>query len=73
MAEAPLLRLEGVTKRFKGARRGAPPVEALRGVSLSLAPGQRLGLVGPDAGDDSPGSGDGTVEDGPGVDEAWRG
>lgn len=50
MAEAPLLRLEGVTKRFKGARRGAPPVEALRGVSLSLAPGRRLGLVGPDAG-----------------------
>ena len=50
MAEAPLLRLEGVTKRFKGARRGAPPVEALRGVSLNLAPGRRLGLVGPDAG-----------------------
>lgn len=50
MAEAQLLRLEGVSKRFKGARRGAPPVEALRGVSLSLAPGRRLGLVGPDAG-----------------------
>ena len=50
MTEAPLLRLEGVTKRFKGARRGAPPVEALRGVSLNLAPGRRLGLVGPDAG-----------------------
>jgi ABC-2 type transport system ATP-binding protein len=50
MAEAPLLRLEGVAKRFKGARRGAPPVEALCGVSLSLAPGRRLGLVGPDAG-----------------------
>jgi ABC-type glutathione transport system ATPase component len=50
MAEAPLLRLEGVSKRFKGARRGAAPVDALRGVSLSLAPGLKLGLVGPDAG-----------------------
>lgn len=50
MAEALLLRLEGVSKRFKGARRGAPPVEALRDVSLKLAPGRRLGLVGPDAG-----------------------
>lgn len=50
MAEAPLLRLEGVSKRFKGARRGAPPVDALRDVSLTLAPGRRLGLVGPDAG-----------------------
>lgn len=50
MAEVPLLRLEKVSKRFKGARRGAPPVEALRDVTLSLAPGRRLGLVGPDAG-----------------------
>lgn len=50
MAEAPLLRLERVCKRFKGARRGAPPVDALRNVSLRLAPGRRLGLVGPDAG-----------------------
>ncbi|MCZ8321110.1 MAG: ATP-binding cassette domain-containing protein [Novosphingobium sp.] len=50
MAEAPLLRLDGVSKRFKGARRGAPPVEALRNVSLTLGPGRRLGLVGPDAG-----------------------
>lgn len=50
MAEAPIIRLEGVTKRFKGARRGAPPVDALRGVSLTLAPGRKLGLVGPDAG-----------------------
>lgn len=50
MAEAPLLRLTDITKRFKGARRGAPPVEALRNISLSLAPGRRLGLVGPDAG-----------------------
>ncbi len=50
MAEAPLLQLTGVSKRFKGAHRSAPPVEALRSVSLSLAPGRRLGLVGPDAG-----------------------
>jgi len=50
MAEVPLLRLEGIAKRFKGARRGAPPVEALRNVSLVLRPGSRLGLVGPDAG-----------------------
>ena len=50
MAEAPLLRLAGISKRFKGARRGAPPVEALRDVSLVLGPGRRLGLVGPDAG-----------------------
>lgn len=50
MAEAPLLRLAGISKRFKGALRGAPPVEALRDVSLVLGPGRRLGLVGPDAG-----------------------
>lgn len=50
MAEAPLLRLENVSKRYKGARRGAAPVDALRGVSLTLAPGRKLGLVGPDAG-----------------------
>jgi ABC-2 type transport system ATP-binding protein len=50
MAEAPIIRLDGVAKRFKGARRGALPVDALRGVSLSLAPGSKLGLVGPDAG-----------------------
>jgi ABC-2 type transport system ATP-binding protein len=50
MAEAPLLRLDGVSKRFKGARRGAAPVEALRNVSLQLEPGRKLGLVGPDAG-----------------------
>jgi ABC-2 type transport system ATP-binding protein len=50
MADTPLLRLSGVSKRFKGARRGAPPVQALDGVSFELAPGRLLGLVGPDAG-----------------------
>lgn len=49
MAEAPLLRLDNVAKCFKGARRGAPPVPALDGVSLTLMPGRLLGLVGPDA------------------------
>ncbi|PKB25588.1 ABC-2 type transport system ATP-binding protein [Novosphingobium kunmingense] len=50
MAEEPLLRLVDVAKRFKGARRGAPPVQALDGISLTLDPGRSLGLVGPDAG-----------------------
>lgn len=50
MAEAPILRLTGVTKRYKGARRGAPPVQALLDVSLTLGRGRSLGLVGPDAG-----------------------
>jgi len=50
MAEAPLLRLSGVSKRFKGARRGAPAVQALSGVGFELMPGKLLGLVGPDAG-----------------------
>lgn len=50
MAEAPLLRLVDVAKTFKAARRGAAPVQALAGVSLSLSAGRSLGLVGPDAG-----------------------
>ena len=49
MAEAPHLRFEGVTKRFKGPRRRSPPVLALDGVSFTLPPGRTLGLVGPDA------------------------
>ncbi len=50
MAEAPLIRVSGLTKRFKGTRRGAAPVQALDTVSFELAPGRLLGLVGPDAG-----------------------
>lgn len=50
VTQTPLIRLEGVSKRFKGVRRGAPATDALRHVTLSLAPGRKLGLVGPDAG-----------------------
>lgn len=50
MANAPLIRLQDVSKRFKGARRGAPMVRALDGVSFELGAGRLLGLVGPDAG-----------------------
>ncbi len=50
MAEAPLLRLAGVSKSYKGTRRRAPPVRALSTVDLTLLPGRSLGLVGPDAG-----------------------
>ena len=50
MAEAPLLRVSGLSRSFKGTRRGAPRVQALDGVSFELAPGRLLGLVGPDAG-----------------------
>jgi peptide/nickel transport system ATP-binding protein len=38
-AEAPILRVEGLTKSFKGVR-------ALDGVSFDLAPGEILGIVG---------------------------
>lgn len=50
MAEAQLFRLAGVTKRFAPRARKAAPVVALDDVSLSLAPGRVLALVGPDAG-----------------------
>src|SRR6187431_1785540 len=38
-SEAPLLRMQGITKRFPG-------VVALQGVSLSLGPGEVLALMG---------------------------
>lgn len=49
-SEACLIRLEGVTKRFAASRRGGPPVDALRGVCLTVRRGEVVGLVGPDAG-----------------------
>ncbi len=44
-----VLRLDSVTKSYASPGRGAPPVEALRGVSFELLQGRILGLVGPDA------------------------
>jgi len=44
-AEGPLLRVRGLTKRY-ARRRGAEPVEALRGVDLTIARGGALALVG---------------------------
>jgi ABC-type glutathione transport system ATPase component len=49
-APAPLLAAEGVVKDYvlpKGKLRGpAPVVHALRGVSLTVSPGERVGVVG---------------------------
>jgi ABC-type glutathione transport system ATPase component len=47
-AEEPLVRARGVTRRYapRGARRGAPPVEALAGVDLTIARGATVALVG---------------------------
>jgi putative ABC transport system ATP-binding protein len=38
-----VLELSGVTKRYPGA----PPVEALRNVSLAIEPGELVGILGP--------------------------
>ena len=46
---APLLLLDGVSKRFASPGRGAPAIEALQGVGFTLQPGRIIGLVGPDA------------------------
>jgi putative ABC transport system ATP-binding protein len=42
-APAPVLEVEGVTKSYPGE----PPVQALRGVNLSIGPGELVGIVGP--------------------------
>ena len=49
MADAALLHLDGVAKRFASPGRGAPAIEALQGVGFTLQPGRIMGLVGPDA------------------------
>ncbi len=49
MTAPALFRLAGVSKRFAPRSRKADPVVALDEVSLSLAPGRVLALVGPDA------------------------
>jgi len=42
-SEGPVLELRGVTKSYPGD----PPVEALRGVSLAIAPGALVAIAGP--------------------------
>jgi putative ABC transport system ATP-binding protein len=42
-AGAPVLDVENVTKRYPGE----PPVQALRGVNLTIRPGELVGIVGP--------------------------
>ncbi len=39
----PLLEVDGVTKSYPGE----PPVQALRGVNLTIGPGELVGIVGP--------------------------
>ena len=40
---APLLAVDNVTKSYPGE----PPVQALRGVNLTIGPGELVGIVGP--------------------------
>jgi peptide/nickel transport system ATP-binding protein len=42
----PILELRDLHVEFVSLRRGHPPVEALRGVSLTISPGEILGIVG---------------------------
>jgi len=46
MAHAPLLKLENVSKSYR-ATEGTAPVAVLRDVSLALAPGESLSIIGP--------------------------
>ena len=46
MANAPLLKLENVSKGYR-ATEGTAPVPVLRDVSLEIAPGESLSIIGP--------------------------
>jgi ABC-type lipoprotein export system ATPase subunit len=46
MATAPLLKLENVSKSYRAAE-GSTPVQVLRDVSLEVAPGESLSIIGP--------------------------
>jgi ABC-type lipoprotein export system ATPase subunit len=46
MANAPLLKLENVSKSYR-ATEGTAPVLVLRDVSLEIAPGESLSIIGP--------------------------
>ena len=46
MANAPLLKLENVSKSYRAAE-GSAPVLVLRDVSLEIAPGESLSIIGP--------------------------
>jgi ABC-type lipoprotein export system ATPase subunit len=46
MATAPLLKLEHVSKDYRAAE-GSAPVQVLRDVSLEVAPGESLSIMGP--------------------------
>src|SRR5882724_7845308 len=46
MATVPLLKLENVSKSYRAAE-GSAPVAVLRDVSLDVAPGESLSIIGP--------------------------
>ena len=47
MPPAPAVQIERVRKTYPATKRGGAPVEAVRGVSLSVAEGETLALLGP--------------------------